>query len=229
MEIIYHGHSCVQLKNGSHSLIIDPFLSGNPLAVTRPETIEVQHVLLTHGHLDHTLDAVSIARKNNATIVATFELATYMSWQGVNTHAMNIGGKTSLGYAEVEMVQAFHSSSIFLEEERRIIYMGMPGGFVIKWDGKTILHAGDTGLFSDMQLIGRRHSIDLAFLPIGDNFTMGPSDAVTAAEWLQAKSVVPLHFNTFPAIQQDGERFVAMLKEKGIGGHALQPGQSISI
>lgn len=226
MEIRYHGHSCVQISHGGHSLIIDPFISGNPLAATKPEDVKVEHILLTHAHPDHILDTVPIAKNNDATIIATFELATYMSWQGTKTFAMNIGGRTSLGYADIEMIQAFHSSGIVLEEEKKIIYGGMPGGYIIRWNGLTILHSGDTSLFSDMKLIGERNQIDLAFLPIGDVFTMGPQDAALAAEWLRAKTVVPLHFNTFPPIQQDAQAFAESLTAKGITGRAMQPGET---
>ncbi|AEI41120.1 metal-dependent hydrolase [Paenibacillus mucilaginosus] len=225
MEVWYHGHSCVQLTHGGHSLIIDPFISGNGLAVTRPEDVKVDHILLTHAHADHILDTVPIAKANDATVVATFELVAYMGWQGLKTFAMNIGGRTSLGYADVEMTPALHSSGIVLEEEKKIIYGGMPGGFVIKWAGFTIYHSGDTSLFSEMKLIGERHSIDLAFLPIGDVFTMGPEDAATAAAWLGAKSVVPLHFDTFPPIRQDAEKFAAGLSQQGIRGISMQPGE----
>lgn len=229
MEILHHGHSCIQITDGDNSLIIDPFISGNRLAATKPEQVKVQYVLLTHGHPDHILDAVPIAKANDATIVATFELATYMGWQGVNTKAINIGGRLSLRFAEVQMVQAFHSSGIILEEEKRIVYAGMPGGFLIKWNGKTILHTGDTALFSDMKLIGERHQIDVAFVPIGDVFTMGPEDAAQAAEWLQAKHVVPMHYDTFPPIAQKADEFIGLLRARGIEGSVLRPGESMQL
>lgn len=229
MKIEYHGHSCVQLTSGGNSMVIDPYLTGNPTAVSKPENIHAQVVLLTHAHSDHIADAVGIARRNNALVVAIHELATYMSWQGCNVLGMNIGGKASVGFADVRMVQAFHSSGIIVDDQKNIIYAGMPAGFLIHWDGMTILHAGDTCLFSDMKLIGERYNIDLAFLPIGDLFTMGPEDAVTAAEWLRAKRVVPIHYNTFPPIRQDASHFVKMLGERGIQGIALKPGESTTL
>jgi L-ascorbate metabolism protein UlaG (beta-lactamase superfamily) len=229
MKIEYHGHSCVQLTSGGKSIIIDPFLTDNPAASVHPESIKADYVLLTHAHSDHIQDAVTIAKQNNATMIAIHELATYMSWQGVQVQDMNMGGKLSLGFAEVHMVPAFHSSGIVLPDSQTIIYAGMPAGLLIKWEGLTILHAGDTCLYSDMKLIGRKHSIDLAFLPIGDVYTMGPEDAAEAAEWLNAKRVIPVHYNTFQLIQQDGQSFVQLLAQRGIEGIALKPGESTTL
>jgi len=229
MELIYHGHSCVQIKSGEHSLIIDPFLSGNPLSVTKPEDVKVQYILLTHAHQDHILDAVPIARANAAKIVATFELANIMRWKGVDVLEVNMGGSVDLGFAKAQLVQAFHSSGIVFEEEQRIIYAGMPGGYIINCEGKTIYHAGDTALFSDMKMFGELHEIDLAFLPIGDTYTMGPREAAIAAEWLRAKHVVPIHHNTFPPIRQEVLAYIELLNERGIQGIAMKPGDRISL
>ncbi|WP_429843737.1 metal-dependent hydrolase [Brevibacillus sp. FIR094] len=229
LEIRFHGHSSVQVTSEGHSIMIDPFISGSPVAATKLEDISVQYILLTHGHQDHILDTVELAKKNDATIVATHELATYLSWQGVKTISMNLGGSVKLPFGKVKMTQAFHSSGVVLDDEKQIVYMGMPGGFVIELGGKTLYHAGDTGLFGDMKLIGERHDIDLAFLPIGDVFTMGPEDALVAAEWVQADFVVPIHYDTFPPIKQDGEAFVAELAEKDIRGKALKPGETLRL
>lgn len=229
LDIRFHGHSSLQVTSEGHSIMIDPFISGSPVAATNLEDISVQYILLTHGHQDHILDAAELAKKNDATIVATHELATYLSWQGVKTISMNLGGSVKLPFGKVKMTQAFHSSGVVLDDEKQIVYMGMPGGFVIEMGGKTIYHAGDTGLFGDMKLIGERHNIDLAFLPIGDVFTMGPEDALVAAEWVQADFVVPIHYDTFPPIKQDGEAFVAELAEKDIRGKALKPGETLRL
>jgi L-ascorbate metabolism protein UlaG (beta-lactamase superfamily) len=196
MNIIYHGHSCIQISTSQHSFIIDPFITPNPSSSVTIDTIHVQHILLSHAHMDHIADAVEIAKRNDATIIAAGELATYLSWQGVKVHGMNLGGGHLFDFGKVKMTQAFHSSGIVQEEQKLILYMGMPAGFIITLEGKTIYFAGDTGLFYDMKLIGERYHIDLAFLPIGDNYTMGPEDALLAAEWLQAEVVIPIHYNT---------------------------------
>lgn len=142
---------------------------------------------------------------------------------------MNIGGSHSFDFGKVKMTQALHSSGIIQEEEQLILYMGMPAGFIITVEGKTIYFAGDTSLFYDMKLFGERYHIDLAFLPIGDNFTMGPEDALLAAEWLGAEVVIPIHYNTFPVIEQDAEQFVADLQKKGLKGKVLNPGDSLKL
>lgn len=229
MEIVYHGHSCIQMITGEKSLIIDPFLRGNERAVTNAEDIRTDAVLLTHAHIDHILDADVIAKNNDAPVVAIVELAAYMSWKNVKTIGMNIGGTVDLGFAKAKMVQAFHSSGIVLEGEKNILYAGMPAGFIIQAEGLNILHAGDTALFGDMKMLGERHSIDVAFIPIGDHYTMGPEDALQAAEWYNAKLVVPVHYDTFPVIRQDAEDFVKQLHEKGIKGQVLEPGERLSI
>ncbi|MEK0315875.1 metal-dependent hydrolase [Cohnella sp. 56] len=230
MIVTFLGHACVKLEQDGHSLIIDPFLSGNSLAAAAASEVEAEHILLTHGHGDHVGDTVAIAKRTGAQVVGTPELATFLGWQGVeNTVGMNIGGTYDLGYAKVKMIQAFHSSGYTLDDEQRIVYLGMPTGLIITWGGLTILHAGDTGLFGDMKMIGERHDIDLAFLPIGDHFTMGPDDALTAAEWYKAKQVVPVHYDTFPPIRQNPAAYVSALEQKGIKGTVLKPGQRLEL
>ena len=229
MKITYHGQSTIEIQTNGKSLIIDPFISGNPSATTKVENIQSNAVLLTHAHMDHILDAVPIAKANNAPIVANPELAAYMSWKGAETIGMNIGGTLDLGFAKAKMTHAFHSSGIIDEENKNILYGGMPAGFIIEAEGKTIHHAGDTGLFSDMKLIGDRYNLDVAFVPIGDHFTMGPEDALQAAEWYQAKLVIPIHYNTFPVIKQDANEFINKVEQLGLKGKALQIGETIEI
>jgi L-ascorbate metabolism protein UlaG (beta-lactamase superfamily) len=229
LDIRFHGHSTVQLSIEGHSIIIDPFITGNAAAATKLADIQVEYILLTHGHADHILNAVELAKQSDATIIATHELATYVGWQGVKSIGMNLGGSIKLPFGKVKMTHAFHSSGVILDDKQQIVYMGMPGGFIIELGGKTVYHAGDTGLFGDMKMLGELHDIDLAFLPIGDLFTMGPEDALIAAEWVRADYVVPIHFNTFPPIQQDGDAFVARLAEKDIRGKALKPGEVLRL
>jgi L-ascorbate metabolism protein UlaG (beta-lactamase superfamily) len=226
MKVSYHGHSVVKVVTEKHTILIDPFISGNELTDLKAENENPDVILLTHGHNDHVGDTVELAKRNDALVVAPFELATYLSWQGVNTHPLHIGGGYDFEFGRVKLTQAFHGSS-YETEDKQIIYTGMPAGILLTIEGKTIYHAGDTALFSDMKLIGMRNSIDLAFLPIGDNFTMGPDDAALAAEYVNAKTVVPIHYNTFPPIKQDPEKFVSMLK--GQEGKVMNAGDVIEL
>lgn len=228
MDIIFHGHACVQLIHEGHSVLIDPFLTGNGQAVHAAEELEAEYILLTHGHGDHIGDAQAIAERTGATIVSIVELADYLEKPGVKTVGMNLGGTFRTPFASFKMIQAFHSSSV-TTEDGQILYLGNPAGFVIEMGGRTILHSGDTALYGDMKLIGDRHNIDVAFVPIGDHFTMGPEDAALAAEWFNAKITVPMHYNTFPPIRQDGDSFIAMLAERDLHGIALKPGEVLSL
>ncbi|WP_368503562.1 metal-dependent hydrolase [Alkalihalophilus sp. As8PL] len=227
MKVSYHGHSVVLVESKGKKIIFDPFITGNELTDLNADTLEVDVILLTHGHNDHVGDTVELAKRNNALVIAPFELATYLGWKGVNVHPMHIGGAHTFDFGTVKLTQAFHGSAYTEEESQKIIYTGMPAGILLTLEGKTIYHAGDTALFSDMKLIGERNLIDLAFIPIGDNFTMGPEDASIAAEWLQAKQVVPVHYNTFPVIEQDPNEFAANLSGKK--GKVLEVGESIEL
>lgn len=216
------GHSCVTVENGKHKIIIDPFLSGNDKAAAKPTDIKVQYVLLTHGHGDHVGDAVQIAKANDATIVANFELANYCSRQGCTVHPMHIGGSHAFAFGRVKLTIAHHGGGA---GEHADIYTGPPVGFLIEMDGKTMYHPGDTGLFLDMKLIGEMNKIDLAWLPIGDNFTMGIDDAAKAVEFLKPAQVVPFHYDTFDVIAADPTQFAS--KVKGSKVTVLKPGESI--
>lgn len=227
MKITFHGQACFIFEHADHRIIIDPFLSGNPNAVITPDDVKVSHVLLTHGHGDHVLDAEAIARANDATIIAPNELAMYYGSKGLKVDPLGIGGKRDFSFGRVKVTLAFHGSG--LETENGLIYVGPPVGYLITIGGKTIYHAGDTGLFGDMKLIGELNQIDLALLPIGDGFTMGPEDALLASDWVRAKKVIPMHYNTFPLIAQDGAKFVADLKMRGIDGLELKIGESTEI
>ncbi|MBD1373101.1 metal-dependent hydrolase [Hazenella sp. IB182357] len=214
LTLTYHGHSCFEICNQKHRIIIDPFLTGNPVATKKEDEIKVDFILITHGHGDHVGDAISIAKRNDATIIAPHEIAVYMEWQGLKAHGMGTGGGYTFDFGHVEMTPALHGSGLEQPDQKEITYMGVAAGFLLTIDKQIIYHAGDTALFSDMKLLARK-PIDVALLPIGDNYTMGPEDALLAAEWLQAKQVIPMHYNTFPVIEQDPYPFVSRLKGKG--------------
>lgn len=227
MKLTFAGHSTFIVEQNGHRVIIDPFLSGNPAAVHKPLDLHVEAVLLSHGHGDHTLDAEAIARANDCVIVAPNELANYFGAKGLKAHPMGIGGSRQFEFGRVKFTQAFHSSSV--ESESGPIYTGMPAGILLTMDGITIYHAGDTGLFGDMKIIGEMAKPDVALLPIGDNFTMGPDDALVAAQWLGAKHVVPMHYDTFGLIAQDAELFVNKVNALGLQGVVLKIGESLDL
>lgn len=228
MKLTYHGHSVVAIETNGTKIMIDPFITGNGTCDLKAEDVEVDVIILTHGHNDHVGDTVELARRNDALVIAPFELANFIGFQGVEKiHPMHIGGSHQFDFGKLKLTQAFHGSSYIIEEEQKIVYTGMPSGIILSAEGKTVYHAGDTALYTDMKMYGEMHDIDVAFLPIGDNFTMGPEDAKIAASWLKAKKVVPIHYNTFPVIEQDPEAFAKSLPE-GVGV-ALKPGESIEI
>lgn len=229
LKISFHGHAAVEIVHQGLHFWIDPFLTGNPAATVQAEDQKADVILLTHGHNDHVGDTISMARKHDALVIAPFELAEYLEGKGVKTHGMAIGGPYTFPFGRVKYTHAIHGSSFFEQETKQIVYMGHPGGILLTLGDKTILHAGDTALFSDMKLFGLHQEIDLAFLPIGGNYTMDSQDALLAAEWIGAKKVIPIHYNTFPVIEQDGEKFVRDLQGKGIEGLVLQSGQSIKL
>ncbi|MGE7930973.1 metal-dependent hydrolase [Viridibacillus arvi] len=226
MKVSYHGHSIVKIQVDGYTILIDPFINGNKLTDLKVEDQKPDVILLTHGHNDHVGDTVEIAKAADALVVAPDELASYLSWQGVKTHPLHIGGSYVFDFGKVKLTQAFHGSS-YTTENHEIIYTGMPSGILFFAEGKTVYHAGDTALFSDMKLIGERHPIDVAFLPIGDNFTMGPEDAACAVSFLKPKVVVPVHYNTFPLIEQNPHDFAEMVSITEV--KVLNPGEELEI
>lgn len=221
--LTYLGHSAFLLEGGGTKMAIDPFLTGNPLAAKQADEIEVEWIYLTHGHNDHFGDVLTIAKANNATIIAPFELATYCESKGSQIHPMHIGGAHEFPFGRLKLTIAHHGSA-FIEENGTIVYCGNPSGGLITMDGKTLYHAGDTALFYDMKLIGEMNTIDLAALPIGDNFTMGIDDAVTATEYIKPGKVIPIHYNTFDVIKVNPSEFVEKVQAKGFAGQVVEPG-----
>ena len=219
--LTYLGHSAFLVDGANGRIVIDPFLTGNPTAAAAPEEIEVDHVLLTHGHGDHIGDSVAIATANDATIVAPFELANYCSQQGAKVHPMHIGGAFQFPFGRVKLTIAHHGSAA-----PDGTYTGNPCGFLVTMDGRTLYHPGDTGLFLDMKLIGEMNAIDVALLPIGDNFTMGIEDAVKATEFLQPGVVIPMHYKTFDVIDVEPQEFVERVTAAGFTAKLLGPGDS---
>ncbi|HAQ40384.1 MAG TPA: metal-dependent hydrolase [Clostridiales bacterium] len=210
MKLTYLGHSAVMIEEGQFKGIIDPFITGNPLAqISADDLSGITHIFVTHGHGDHIGDTVDIAKKTGALIIANHEISAYLDKFKLRTPAMHIGGRTKFDFGRVKMTNALHGSGI--SENGNMIYGGNPCGFVIEINGKKIYHAGDTGLTLDMKLL-ENENIDVAFLPIGGNFTMDLDDAVTAADFIKAKNVVPIHYNTFDLIKADPDEYKNKVK-----------------
>ncbi len=221
------GHACFTLSSQEHSIIFDPWLAENPEAVVTPEEVEVDAILASHGHSDHLGDAIAIAKRLEVPIIAPYELAMYCERFGCQTAPMHIGGGAEFDFGYVKLTQAFHGSAVITDD--LIEYTGPPCGFLVTMDEATVYYAADTGLFSDMELIGEINDLAGAILPIGDNFTMGPDDALIAAGMLDADVVIPMHYSAFDVIQQDPEAFAMRLDEIGIECVVLRPGQEMEI
>ena len=198
IELKYNGHANILLKKDDMTILIDPFFTGNPVNKINPNEIQCNYILVSHAHFDHIGDAIEIAKRTGATIISTAEIATMVESQGCSAHAMNIGGKFNFEFGYVKVTQAIHSAGI---------EGGLACGFVINFYGKTIYFAGDTALFGDMQLIGKMNNIDYALLPIGGNFTMGIEEAIEAIKMLKPNIVIPIHYNTWPLIEESPHDF----------------------
>jgi L-ascorbate metabolism protein UlaG (beta-lactamase superfamily) len=220
------GHSAFQMDVDGHNVLFDPFLTGNPLASKNAEETQAEIILLTHGHGDHVGDSVAISKRTGAPVVSNVEVGNWLQKQNVKVHGQNTGGRCDYGFMVVKFTIAFHSSSLPDGS-----YGGSPNGFVVtaKESGQKLYFAGDTALFSDMQLIGDE-GLDLAFLPIGDYWTMGPDDSIKAIKLLHPRFVVPMHYNTFDLIAQDGGAWANRVSsETNATPIVLDPGGSYTL
>ena len=225
-KVRWLGHACLLIDTDSRKILIDPFLTGNPAAAIKAEEVSADFILISHGHGDHVGDAVAIAKRTGATVIANYEIAGWLEKQGVaKVHGQQHGGSHAFPFGRVKLTLAFHGSVL-----PDGTYGGNPCGFLLYLnDGKKIYDAADTGLFGDMRLIGEE-GIDLALLPIGDNYTMGPDDALRAVKLLEPKRVVPIHYNTWELIAQDAPAWAGRVKrETKSVPIILKPGEALDV
>jgi len=225
IKLTWYGHATMSLEVNKHRLLIDPFFSGNPTASTTADKVQADFILISHGHGDHVGDAVAIAKRTGAQVISNFEIINWFGAQGVeNAHPQHIGGGFTYPFGYLKLTQAWHGSTLPDGTSG-----GNPAGFLLTADGKKVYLACDTGLFGDMKLIGEE-GIDLAVLPIGDNFTMGPDDALRAVKLLQPKNVIPVHYGTFDVIAQDVNAWAKRVTaETSAKVHVLKPGNSFTL
>lgn len=202
VELTFIGHSAFYINYDGYGILIDPFISQNPSATIDISSLKVDDILVTHAHSDHLGDAIPISKATGAKITTIFELANYCAKRGAATQGINLGGKVDFEWGYAYFYNATHSSSTDDGQ-----YAGAPASILLNIDGKTIYHAGDTGLNRDMKTIGEIYFPDVALLPVGDFYTMGPKEASFAAKWLNTKKVIPMHYNTFPPIKIDINEF----------------------
>jgi L-ascorbate metabolism protein UlaG (beta-lactamase superfamily) len=237
MEIRFHGQSCFELSEGGTTVLTDPFLKpNNPVAVATAEEVQPTHVAISHGHADHVADAVAVAKRTGAECVAIVELAKWLEGQGIEgVKDPNFGGTVEYDWGYISLVPAWHTNTLpgspddpFSAEHG--VPIGPAAGLVIKIGETTVYHAGDTCLFSDMKLIAQRSDIDVFLVPIGGHYTMDRRDAVVAAEFVGAATVIPMHYDTFPPIAADAQAFKADVEAKTSSQVVvLEPGQSHTV
>lgn len=222
LKFTWYGHAAAGLETDGQNVIVDPFLKGNPAATISPEAVEANFILLSHGHGDHLGDTVAIAKRTGATVISVNEIAVWLRNQGIEAHGQHIGGGFNYPFGYLKLTLALHGSELPDGSSG-----GNPCGFLLTTkDGKKIYMAQDTGLFGDMKLIGEE-GIDLAVLPIGDNFTMGPDDALRAVKLIQPRAVIPIHYNTWELIAQDPNAWAQRVqKETSTKAVVLKPGES---
>jgi L-ascorbate metabolism protein UlaG (beta-lactamase superfamily) len=221
----WYGHGTMGLDVAGKKLLIDPFFTDNPACTTAPETVSPDYILVSHGHGDHIADAVPIAKRTGAIVISNFEIANWCASQGVaNAQGQSIGGGCFYPFGYLKLTQAHHGSALPDGSNG-----GSPAGFLLTAGEQKIYLACDTGLFGDMKLIGEE-GLDLAVLPIGDNYTMGPDDALRAAKLLQAKNVIPVHYNTWDLIAQDPAAWARRVEAETLSKvHVIKPGESFSL
>jgi L-ascorbate metabolism protein UlaG (beta-lactamase superfamily) len=222
-KLTWFGHAALELETQGLHILVDPFISGNPAATIKAADLKPEFILITHGHGDHIGDTVEIAKRSQSLVISNFEIAQWLSAKGVKTHAQSTGGGFNHPFGYLKLTQAVHGSMLPDGSDG-----GFPAGLLITLkDGRKVYLAGDTGLFGDMRLIGEE-GIFLAVIPIGDNYTMGPADALRAVQFLKPQHVIPIHYDTFPLIHQDAAAWAkSVASQTGSKVHLLQPGQSI--
>jgi L-ascorbate metabolism protein UlaG (beta-lactamase superfamily) len=222
-DVRYLGHACFALSDGDTTVLIDPFLTGNPKAAISAQDVAATTILLTHGHADHIGDTVAIAKRTGATVVAIVELAGELGEEGVDVFGPNLGGTAKFDWGWAKLVPAWHTSTTPKGT------VNTPAGLLINFEDTMIYHLGDTCVFSDLQLVGKRHPIDIALMCIGGHYTMDPVDAVDAAQLVGAKTVIPCHYNTFPLIEADAASFKSDVESAtGSDVVVLDPGETHS-
>jgi L-ascorbate metabolism protein UlaG (beta-lactamase superfamily) len=223
MQLRYLGHSAVELSEDETTVLVDPFLTGNPKAAVSADELDATTILLTHGHADHIGDTVAIAKRTGATVVAIVELANEIGAEGVDVRDPNLGGTETFEWGSAKLVPAWHTGT----SPKGTVHT--PAGLLIDFKGTTVYHVGDTCLFSDLQLVGRGREIDVALVPIGGHYTMDRHDAVEAARLIGAKTVVPVHYDTFPPIETDAQAFKADVEAQTSSQVVvLAPGEALS-
>ena len=228
MKITWLGHAAFLLE-GSRKILIDPFITGNPNAPVKPAEIKTDLIVVTHGHGDHLGDAVEIAKANDVPVVCIHELSRYLSKKGVEAVGMNLGGTANFRGFRITLVNALHSADV--EEDDELISTGQAAGTIVELDGVKVYHTGDTDVFLDMQLIAEIHRPDVMLVPIGDWYTMGIKGAVKALELVKPRYAIPMHYNTFPVIEQDPRNFKKAVEEAGLTTEVilLHPGESFEL